>query len=72
MISGLDDKMNDFIDVMIERCLDVLCVMESKRKGSDVPMSSPMACWLCGLVCHRVSMQKRVGVMLSSRLASGV
>lgn len=33
---GLEDTVHDLVDVMTERRLDVLCVMEIKRNGSVV------------------------------------
>lgn len=69
---GLRDKMNELIDLMNERCLDALCVTETKRKGSDTAdlPGGMMALWSGVDQDSRAS--AGVGVMLSSRLASGV
>ena len=69
---GVKEKVNEMIDVMNARCLDVLCVTETKRKGSnaDELCGGMMALWSGVDSDDRAS--AGVGIVLSSRLASGV
>ena len=67
---GMKEKMNELLDVMDDRDLDVVCVTETKRKGNnttDLP-GSWVVFW-AGVPESERGCQG-VGVLLSSRLVS--
>ena len=69
---GMKDKMNEMIDVMKERRLDALCLTETKRKGCDADDLPGGVVALWSGVDQDEHASGGVGVVLSSRFASGV
>ncbi|XP_063543201.1 uncharacterized protein LOC134751686 [Cydia strobilella] len=68
---GMEDKLNEVLQMMDERKIDILCVNETKRKGCDTTLHGTYTAYWSGVPSSDRACQG-VGVVLSARMAECV